>query len=95
MADSKDSKGTLYHIKVKGNLDPKWADWFEGFILESHGDGETLLTGKMPDQAALHGMLSKINNLGLRLILVLQVDDPDTTESCPLCGQRIGLMQDS
>lgn len=89
MPNQKDTRGILYQIKVKGNLDSKWANWFEGFILESHGDGETLLSGKVPDQAALHGMLSKLNNLGLPLVLVMQVDHRLTSTCCPLCGQRL------
>ena len=76
MSNEKDIDGTLYYIKVKGNLDPKWADWFEVFTLASGSDGETLLSGRVADQAALHGILSKINNLGLHLVLVAQVDRP-------------------
>ena len=95
MSDHKDATGTRYQIKVKGNLDPKWADWFEGFALESHGNGETLLTGRVADQAALHGMLSRINNLGISLLLVVQVDRLYTGTYCPLCGQCMRLMEDS
>jgi hypothetical protein len=73
MSNEKDSEGTLYHIKVKGNLDPKWADWFDGFALTFPGNDETLLSGRVADQAALHGILNKINRLGLVLILVAQV----------------------
>jgi len=87
MSKEKDSEGTWYHIKVKGNLDPKWADWFDGFVLTSPRDGETLLSGKLVDQAALHGILNKINHLGLLLILVAQLDDPYIGNHCPLCGQ--------
>ena len=91
MANEKDIEGALYHIKVKGNLDLKWADWFDGFALTSHGNGETLLRGKVPDQAALHGILNKINRLGLSLILVAQVEDGD---DCPWCGQSQGLLEE-
>jgi hypothetical protein len=87
MSNEKDIDGTLYHIKVKGNLDPKWADWFDGLILTSPSDGETLLSGKIKDQAALHGLLNKINRLGLLLILVAQVDGPYISNYCRLCGQ--------
>ncbi len=75
MSNEKDSEGTWYHIKVKGNLDPKWADWFDGFILTFPGIDETFLRGRVADQAALHGILNKINRLGLVLILVAQVGD--------------------
>ena len=59
---SKELEGTRYHIRVKGNLDPQWAGWFEGFDLTPCNDHETLLSGRVADQAALHGILSKINN---------------------------------
>lgn len=94
MPNHEDTKGTLYQIKVKGNLDPKWADWFEGFTLESC-NGETLLNGRVADQAALHGVLSKINNLGIPLVLVAQVDHLHTNIHCPLCGHRIDLIEES
>ena len=61
---------TNYHIRVKGHLDKKWADWFEGFVMTSRGDDETLLSGAVMDQAALHGLLTKIRDLGLVLITV-------------------------
>lgn len=89
MSNHKDIKGTLYQIKVKGNLDPKWADWFEGFVLSTRDDGETLLSGRVADQAALHGMLGKINSLGIPLVLVARVDPPFISTCCPLCGHPI------
>jgi hypothetical protein len=55
---------SIYHIRVKGTLDEKWADWFEGFVMESRGNGETLLTGAVVDQAALQGVLARIHSLG-------------------------------
>ena len=77
MSNEKDSEGTLYDIKVKGNLDSKWADWFDGFVLTFPGNDETLLSGRVADQATLHGILNKINRLGLVMILVAQVGDGD------------------
>lgn len=62
-------KSATYMIKIRGNLDLSWSDWFNGFtitILEN----ETTLEGSVPDQAALHGILAKINDLGLALISV-------------------------
>ena len=85
----KEIEKTQYYIKVKGNLDCKWADWFKGFALLSCGNHETLLSGKVTDQAALHGILSKINNLGLSLILVAQIDHTDMNKYCPICGRSI------
>jgi hypothetical protein len=87
-------EGTLYDIRVKGNLDPKWTDWFEDFDLTSCSDHETLLSGKIADQAALHGILSKINNLGLSLILVAQIDPLQRNKLCPMCGQYIKPAQE-
>ena len=60
---------STYCIHVKGRLDLKWEDWFDGFEI-TYTNGDTLLQGTVPDQAALHGILTKINNLGLALISV-------------------------
>jgi hypothetical protein len=80
-------KGSIYHIRVKGNLDAKWADWFEGFVMASHGNGETALTGVVVDQAALQGVLAKIHSLGLPLFLVAQTGCPCPSKNCPRHGQ--------
>ena len=63
-------KQGIYQIRVKGTLDELWADWFDGFSLIPQGDDETLLIGPVADQAALHGLLSKIRDLGLPLLSV-------------------------
>ena len=60
----------IYEIRVKVNLDLRWSDWFDGFSITPVGDGETLLIGSVADQAALHGMLHKIRDLGLPLLSV-------------------------
>jgi hypothetical protein len=59
-----------YEIKVKGELDTRWSDWFEGLTLTHLEGQETLLAGPLPDQAALHGLLEKIRDLNLTLISV-------------------------
>lgn len=64
----------LYEIRVKGNLDLRWSDWFDGFSITPVDDGETLLIGSVVDQAALHGMLHKIRDLGLPLLSVQRLE---------------------
>jgi hypothetical protein len=64
----------LYEIRIKGHLDDKWADWFEGLTITRADNGETLLRGSVVDQAALHGVLRKVRDLGLPLLSVVQVE---------------------
>jgi hypothetical protein len=66
--------GTVYQIRVKGRLDKRWSDWFNGFDLTYPADDETLLAGQVPDQAALHGLLAKIRDLGLALLSIDRVE---------------------
>ena len=63
-----------YEIRVKGNLTPQWADWFDGFTFHPQENDETVLTGQVADQPALHGLLAKIRNLGLPLLSVKLVE---------------------
>ena len=65
-----------YEIRVKGHLDGRWAAWFDGLVLTTDDDGTTLLRGQVADQAALHGLLHRMRDLGLPLVSVVQVD-PD------------------
>jgi hypothetical protein len=67
-----------YEIRVAGHLSPQWADWFEGLTITLEEDGNTLLTGSVIDQAALHGLLKKIRDLGLPLVSVVQVQFQET-----------------
>ena len=65
---------TVYQIRVNGQLDPKWSDWFDGFAIIAQANNETLLTGLIADQAALHGVLAKLRDLGLPILLVKRLE---------------------
>jgi len=60
----------VYQIRLKGHLDRQWTDWFEGLTITLEDNGETLLTGPVIDQAALHGLLRKARDLGMPLLSV-------------------------
>jgi hypothetical protein len=64
-----------YEIRLKGRLDPRWAAWFDGMALSSD-DGTTVLSGLLADQAALHGVLQKVRDLGLPLLSVTPLEEP-------------------
>ena len=64
---------TVYQIRVKGHLDRQWADWFGGLTITLADDGETYLTGPVVDQAALHGLLRTVRDLGLPLLAVTRL----------------------
>jgi len=59
-----------YEIRVQGHLDTRWASWFDGLAIAHGRDGTTIISGPVADQAALHGLLQKIRDLGLPLISV-------------------------
>lgn len=63
-----------YQIRIRGTLDPKWSPWFEDLAVVPQQDGQTLLTGSVADQAALYGILLKLHNLGLIVLLVERID---------------------
>src|SRR5713101_3973700 len=69
----------VYQIRIKGHLGRQWTDWFEGLTLTALDNGETLLTGPVVDQAALHGLLRKVRDLGIPLLSVVRVK-PGQTE---------------
>jgi hypothetical protein len=67
------SQPTIYQIRVKGHLGSQWKDWFGGLTVTLEDNGETLLTGPVVDQAALHGLLRKVRDLGIPLVSVIRV----------------------
>ena len=70
MSNENTHKQNNYHIKISGALDAHWQDWFDDLTITLTDDGDTILSGVIVDQAALHGVLKKISNLGLTLISV-------------------------
>jgi hypothetical protein len=64
----------LYEIRIKGHLTDRWAEWFDGMTITREANGETLISGLVVDQAALHGLLRRVRDLGLPLLSVIQID---------------------
>jgi hypothetical protein len=64
----------VYQIRLKGHLDSQWTDWFGGLTITLEDNGHTLLTGPVIDQAALHGLLKKVRDLGMPLLSVICVE---------------------
>ena len=79
---------TIYQIRIKGHLDQQWTDWFEWVTITLEENGDTLLTGPVVDQAALHGLLKKVRDLGMPLLAVNRVgsDQADVVDT----GQSAG-----
>ena len=74
------SQPVVYQIRIKGHLGSQWTDWFEGLTITLEDNGDTLLTGPVVDQAALHGLLKKVRDLGMPLVSVSPVEPgPSTT----------------
>jgi hypothetical protein len=76
------SHPTVYQIRLEGHLGPHWSDWFGGLAITLDDTGETLLTGPVVDQAALHGVLKKVRDLGIPLLSVVRVtpDEADASD---------------
>jgi hypothetical protein len=71
----------VYQIRVQSHLGSDWTDWFEGLTITLEDNGDTLLTGPVVDQAALHGLLKKVRDLGTPLVSVIRVELGQTDES--------------
>ncbi len=65
----------IYQIRIKGHLGQKWTEWFEGLVITLEDNGDTLITGPVSDQAALHGLLKRVRDLGMPLLSVLCIED--------------------
>jgi hypothetical protein len=74
MSDTSAGHPRRYAIRVQGHLPSRWATWFDGMSLTAESDGSTVLDGPVLDQAALHGLLHKVRDLGLPLLSVTQLD---------------------
>ena len=81
MVNKSKSKSNIYQIRVKGHLDPQWSDWFEGMAITLDEDDTTLITGPVVDDAALHGLLKKVRDSGLRLLSVNHIQNIQTDEA--------------
>ena len=73
-AESEPTQPTVYQIRIQGHLDRGWTDWFDGLTITLDECGDTLLTGPVMDQAALHGLLKKFRDLGSPLLAVNRVE---------------------
>jgi hypothetical protein len=74
-------KPVVYQIRLKGHLGSQWTDWFEGLTVTLEANGDTLLTGPVIDQSALHGLLKKVRDLGMPLISVSPVEHDPADQS--------------
>ena len=77
---TKVERSLQYDIRVQGHLDARWAAWFGGLTLTNESDGTTIICGPVADQAALHGLLQKLRDMGMPLVSVTQVH-PDQREA--------------
>jgi hypothetical protein len=77
----------VYQIRIKGHLGPQWSDWFTGLSIQLTDNGETVLTGPVVDQAALHGLLKKVQDLGIPLLSVSPVT-PGQADAPRVVGEQ-------
>ena len=79
MNDPPTSAAPYYEIRLKGQLEARWEQWFDGLTITLEENGDTLLSGPVMDQAALHGLLKKVRDLGLPLVSVSPVEPGSAT----------------
>ncbi len=85
--ESEPVRQEVYQIVVKGHLDSEWSDWFDGLTITLVDNGETVLSGPVVDQTALHGVLIKIRDLGLPLLSLTRIETAREHESNPFVHQ--------
>ena len=76
----------VYQVRIKGHLGGQWQDWFGGLAISLEDNGETLLTGPVADQAALHGLLRRVRDLGMPLVSIIRVEPPPS--DAPVVNQK-------
>lgn len=79
MSKQQNEKALMYQIRIEGQFDQQWTDWFEGLTITQEEDGTTLLTGPIVDQSALHGLLKKVRDLGIPLVSVNRMETTGST----------------
>jgi hypothetical protein len=79
MIDTPTSNAKVYEIRLKGHLEARWVKWFDGLTITLEQNGNTLLSGPIVDQAALHGLLKKVRDVGMPLVSVNPIE-PDAEE---------------
>ena len=87
----KASQANVYEIRIQGHLGPEWADWFAGLAITLEGNGDTLLTGPLVDQSALHGVLKKVRDLGMPLLAVNLIKGANEETADGKQGGRVSM----
>jgi hypothetical protein len=91
MSDRRGSRGSpagagRYEIRLSGHLDAHWTAWFDGLSVTHDGDGITVISGPIEDQAALHGLLQRVRDLGVPLVSVIRIE-PDPPQPTGLVAE--------
>jgi hypothetical protein len=93
-SDIDSGQPSAYQIRIKGHLGRHWTDWFGGLTITLEGNGDTLLTGPVVDQAALHGLLRKVRDLGVPLLSVVCIKADQSTCAAPPPARPVTLEAD-